>query len=186
MKKAGICFLLVCFLTGCSGASKEIERGMALRAQLLKAASCSFDTEITADYGDRIYQFSLSCQGDSQGNVTFAVTAPESIAGITGRIDHGAGQLCFDDAALQFDLMADGQVTPVSAPWILLKTLRGGCLTAAGQEEDLLRLTMDDSYAEDALRMEIWLNGNDLPVRGEIYYGGRRILSLDVKNFVLS
>ena len=48
------------------------------------------------------------------------------------------------------------------------------------------RLTMDDSYAEDALRMEIWLNGDDLPVRGEIYYGGRRILSLDVKNFVLS
>lgn len=186
MKKAGICFLLVCFLTGCSGASKEIERGMALRAQLLKAASCSFDTEITADYGDRIYQFSLSCQGDSQGNVTFAVTAPESIAGITGRIDHGAGQLCFDDAALQFDLMADGQVTPVSAPWILLKTLRSGCLTAAGVEGDLLRLTIDDSYEDDALRLDIWLDAENTPVRGEILYDGRRILSLSVTNFVIA
>ena len=178
--------LVLCFLTGCSGAAKEIERGMALRSKLLKAKSCTFDAEITADYGDKLYQFSMACQGDAQGNMTFTVTAPETIAGITGRIAQGEGRLTFDDAALQFDLMADGQVTPVSAPWILLKTLRGGCLTAAGLEEDLLRLTMDDSYAEDALRMEIWLNGDDLPVRGEIYYGGRRILSLDVKNFVLS
>lgn len=178
--------LVLYFLTGCSGAAKEIERGMALRSKLLKAASCTFDAEITADYGDKLYQFSMACQGDAQGNMTFTVTAPETIAGITGKVAQGEGRLTFDDAALQFDLMADGQVTPVSAPWILLKTLRGGCLTAAGLEEDLLRLTMDDSYAEDALRMEIWLNGDDLPVRGEIYYGGRRILSLDVKNFVLS
>ena len=178
--------LVLYFLTGCSGASKEIERGMALRSKLLKAASCTFDAEITADYGDKLYQFSMACQGDAQGNVTFTVTAPESIAGITGRIAHGEGRLTFDDAALQFDLMADGQVTPVSAPWILLKTLRSGCLTAAGVEGDLLRLTIDDSYDDDALYLDIWLDPGDVPVRGEILYDGRRILSLSVTNFVIA
>ena len=70
--------LLLLFFTGCSGASREIERGMALRAKLLKASSCSFDTQITADYGDKTYQFSMACQGDAQGNLTFTVTAPAS------------------------------------------------------------------------------------------------------------
>lgn len=178
--------LVLCFLTGCSGAAKEIERGMALRSKLLKATSCTFDAEITADYGDKLYQFSMACQGDAQGNITFTVTAPETIAGITGKIAQSEGQLTFDDAALQFDLMADGQVTPVSAPWILLKTLRSGCLTAAGVEGDLLRLTIDDSYEDDALRLDIWLDAENIPVRGEILYDGRRILSLSVTNFVIA
>lgn len=178
--------LVLCFLTGCSGAAKEIERGMALRSKLLKATSCTFDAEITADYGDKLYQFSMACQGDAQGNITFTVTAPETIAGITGKIAQSEGRLTFDDAALQFDLMADGQVTPVSAPWILLKTLRSGCLTAAGVEGDLLRLTIDDSYEDDALRLDIWLDAENVPVRGEILYDGRRILSLSVTNFVIA
>lgn len=178
--------LVLCFLTGCSGAAKEIEWGMALRSKLLKATSCTFDAEITADYGDKLYQFSMACQGDAQGNMTFTVTAPETIAGITGKIAQGEGRLTFDDAALQFDLMADGQVTPVSAPWILLKTLRSGCLTAAGVEGDLLRLTIDDSYEDDALRLDIWLDAENIPVRGEILYDGRRILSVSVTNFVIA
>lgn len=186
MKKTVGLLLLVFLLSGCSGASREIERGMALRAKLLKATCCSFDTQITADYGDKTYQFSMACQGDAQGNLTFTVTAPETIAGITGQVTSQGGKLTFDDVALQFDLMADDQVTPVSAPWILLKTLRSGYLTAAGMEGDQLRLTVDDSYEDDALTLDIWLDGDDLPVRAEILYDGRRILSLSVANFQVS
>lgn len=186
MKKAVGLLLLVFLLSGCSGASKEIERGMALRSRLLKAATCSFDTQITADYGDKTYQFSMACQGDDQGNLTFTVTAPETIAGITGKVTNQGGALTFDDVALQFDLMADDQVTPVSAPWILLKTLRSGYLTAAGTEEDQLHLTIDDSYEDDALTLDIWLDGEDVPIRAEILYDGRRILSLTVVNFQVS
>lgn len=186
MKKVGVLVVLLLFLTGCSDVSSEIERGMALRAKLLQASSCTFDADITADYGDKIYTFSMSCQGDPKGNVTFAVTAPETISGITGTIDQEGGKLTFDDTALQFDLLTDDQVTPVSAPWILLKTLRSGYLTSACVEDDKLRLTIDDSYEDDALQLDIWLNGDDLPERAEILYDGRRILSLDVKNFVIA
>ncbi len=185
MKKAlGLLVLLIC-LPGCSGEPREIERGMALRTRLLQAAACSFDADITADYGDKVHQFSLHCQGNGQGDITFTVAAPESIAGITGTISEEGGKLTFDGVALQFDTMADGQASPVTAPWILLKTLRGGYLTSACMEEDLLRLTIDDSYEEDALQLDIWLDQEDLPVRGEILYDGRRILTLDVKNMVI-
>lgn len=185
MKKAGVMVILLLFLTGCSGASHEIERGMALRSKLLQANSCTFDVDITADYGDEVYTFAMVCQGDANGNVTFSVKEPETIAGITGTVSDDGGKLTFDDTALQFDLMADDQVTPVTAPWILLKTLRGGYLTSACMEEEKLRLTIDDSYEDDALTLDIWLNAEDIPVRCEILYDGRRILSLNVTNFTI-
>lgn len=183
MKKVGTLLLLLCFLTGCSGGEKDLERAMALRSRLLKAAVCSFDAAVEADYGDKTYSFSMACQADAQGNLSFTVTTPETIAGITGTLGSGGGKLTFDGTALQFDLMADDQLTPVSAPWIFLKTLRGGYLTSAGAEEDLLRLSIDDSYSDDALHLDIWLDSADTPVRGEILYDGRRILSVAVANF---
>lgn len=183
MKRTGALVLLLLLLTGCSNASQEIERGMALRTRLLATDECSFNAAITADYGDKVYTFSMTCQGDAQGNLSFMVTEPESIFGITGTVSDTGGKLTFDNAALQFDLMADDQVTPISAPWILLKTLRSGYLTSACTEEELLRLTIDDSYEDDALQLDIWLNGDDEPVRSEILYDGRRILSIEVTNF---
>ena len=185
MKKFGVLVILLLLLTGCSNASKEIERGMALRSKLLQASSCTFDAEITADYGDKVYTFAMSCQGDPKGNLTFTVTAPETIAGITGKISSEGGRLTFDDTALQFDLMADEQVTPVSGPWIFLKTLRSGYLTSACTEEEQLRLSIDDSYEEDALTVDIWLDEQDTPIRSETLYDGRRILTLKIENFTI-
>lgn len=182
MKKIGALLLFVCLITGCTSVSNEMERGLALRDKLL-SCGCSFSTDITADYGDKVYTFTMDCLADAQGNITFTVTAPETISGITGTIDNAGGKLTFDDTALQFALMADDQVTPVSAPWILVKTLRSGYLTSANTEGDYLRLTIDDSYEEDALHLDIWLSSDDIPVRAEILYDGRKILSLAVTDF---
>lgn len=176
-----ICILLL-MLPGCSRTQARIDRCMELRARLLRSA-CSFTAEITADYGDKVYTFTLGCTGDSQGNLTFEVLAPESISGITGTVTGEGGFLTFDDTALQFDLMADGTVTPVSAPWIFVKTLRGGYLTAAGEDGELLRVTIDDSYEDDALQLDIWLDSENVPVQAEILYDGRRILSLILRDF---
>ncbi len=173
---------VLALLCGCSSENKELERGLALRRNILSGEGCSFDAAVTADYGDKLYEFSLACQGDAQGNLNFTVTAPETIADITGTVSDTGGKLTFDGTALQFDLMADDQLSPVSAPWIFLKTLRSGYLTSAGTEGEQIRLTIDDSYEDDALQLDIWLEG-DIPVRAEILYDGRRILSLTVTNF---
>ena len=155
---------------------------MSLRSRLL-AGAVSFDAAVTADYGDELYTFTMHCQSDTQGQVTFTVTQPETISGITGTIDGTAGKLRFDGQVLSFPLMADDQLSPVSAPWILMRTLRSGYLTSAGQEGELLRLSVDDSYDDDALHLDIWLDGSDNPVCGEVIWQGRRLLSIEVKNF---
>lgn len=176
-----VCFVLL--LTGCSTAEENLNRAMALRAKLLKAAGCSFDAEVTANYGDISYTFSMHCSTDEQGNLRFSVTEPKTIAGISGTVSATGGKLTFDDKVLAFQLMADGLVTPVSAPWLLIKTLRSGYLTSCGQEGAYLRLSVDDSYADDALHLDIWLGEGDLPVQGEILWKGRRLLSIRVENF---
>ena len=185
MKRFGAVILLVLFLSGCSGASGEMNRGLALREKLQKG-SCAFTAKVTADYGDKLYTFTLDCEGDEQGNLSFTVVEPESISEITGRITGTGGELTFEDTALSFPLMADGQVTPVSAPWLLLKTLRSGYLSSAGMDGEYLRLCMDDSYRDDALHLDIWVNGDNLPVKAEILYSGRKILSLEVASFTIS
>ena len=183
MKRIAAVFLTLVLLTGCTGKRDELDRAMKLRASLLGCLGCSFDVTVTADYGDAYYTFLMNCQTGGRGDVQFTVLQPESIAGITGEISSGEGKLTFDDVALHFPLLADDQVTPVSGPWILMKTLLGGYLTAANEEDDLLHLTIHDSYEEDALQMEIWLNGEDHPVQAEILYDGRRIVTMSVENF---
>lgn len=186
MKKLAGILCLAVLLTGCGSADTELDKGMELRSKVLSAESISFDAEITADYGDKVHTFAMTCQGDSFGNLTFSVTQPETIAGITGKIDQKGGALTFDDTALCFDLLADGNLSPISAPWILLKTLRSGYLTSACTEDDRVRLTIDDSYEDDALTLDILLDGQEFPEYAEFLHKGRKILSLKVANFVLA
>ena len=128
----------------------------------------------------------MDCTGDAQGNVTFRVRDPETISGISGKIDRQGGALTFENTALQFGLLADGQLSPVSAPWVLLRALRGGYLTSAGMEDGLLRLSVNDSYADNAMNLDVWLDEADIPQRAEVCYDGKRILSICVENFVIS
>lgn len=183
MKKAAFGIILLFLLSGCANARQDIDRAMELRSGLLAGAGCDFRASITADYGDTIQSFTMDCRADELGNLSFTVTEPDSIAGITGKLSKDGGALTFDGTALSVPMLADGQLAPVSAPWVFLNTLRSGYLTSAGREEDLLRVSIDDSYEENALQLDIWLNGENLPVRGEILYDGRRILSLVVENF---
>lgn len=180
-----ICILLVLMLlAGCSGKNEELDRAMTLRAEMI-AKAVTFDAEITADYGDQSYTFSMNCVADTQGNLTFTVTEPETLSGITGTVSATGGKLTFDDMALAFDLMADGQISPVSAPWVLVKTLRSGYLTSCNVEGELLRVAIDDSYEEDSLHLDIWLDGNNEPKSAEIYWQGRRLLTVTVSNFMM-
>ena len=111
---------------------------MSLRQRVLKADCLRFQSEITADYGDTLSVFTLDCQASSQGDVTFQVLAPESIAGIAGTIQAGKGALTFDGTALFFPLLADGQLSPVSAPWLFLVEAQKNRKTGLRIEPDLL------------------------------------------------
>lgn len=183
MKRWVWILLALVILAGCANENEDLDRAMALRAELLAADGCSFTTTITADYGDKLHTFRVECLANERGGITFSILEPESLSGITGTVSAEGGKLTFDDEMLAFDLLADGQVTPVSAPWLLIKTLRGGYLKSCGQDGELLRLSVDDSYEEDALHLDIWLDGADVPKRAEVVWQQRRILSMTIEDF---
>ena len=154
-----------------------------LRARLIAAEWYTFDTQVTADYGDKLYTFEMSCQVDHAGNVEFAVTAPDTIAGIMGTMDEKSGNLTFDGTALAFALLAEGRVSPVSAPWLMVHTLHYGYITSCVKTEQGYIAYIDDSYENDALNLSVWIGQDGLPTGAEIFWQGRRVLSLTVRNF---
>ena len=182
MKRILALLCCVMLLSGCGKTDDSMDRAMGLRSELL-TKGVRFETEITADYGNKTHSFAKDCVSDAQGNLTFQVTKPESISGITGTVSTSGGKLTFDGKVLAFGLMADGLISPVSGPWVLMKTLRSGYLTACNKEGEYLRLTIDDSYEADALHLDVWLGNGDLPVRADVLWQGRRLLSIEIKNF---
>ena len=156
---------------------------ISLRSALLAGDGCGFDAVITADYGQETYTFAMGCTFDAHGNLSFTVLQPETIAGIGGTIDTSGGNLRFDDIALAFPLLADGYASPISSPWLMYRCLVGGMIQTIGVEKDLLRATIHDSYSNDALQFDIWLNGDNVPIRAELLYENRRIITLSIENF---
>lgn len=186
MKKVAVCLMLVVLcLTGCGGKNKELERSLALRARALQGDSCSFSAQITADYGDKVYEFAMDCQVDSQGEMAFRVTAPETISGITGTLSANGGALTFEDTVLAFPLLSEGLASPVSGPWLFWKALTAGCITSAGVEGENLCICVDDSYEDNALQLDIWCDGTDTPIRVEVCQEGRQILTISLSNFTI-
>ena len=181
--KLAVFLCLFFLLTGCSSSNSGIEHAQAMRNKLRTGNGCSFITHITADYGDALYIFSLSCQADRVGNISFTVLEPKSISGITGTITGQGGKLTFDDKAVAFETIADGQITPVTAPWVLMMTLHGGYLNGCSTADDGYLLTIDDSYRDDALRLNVHIGKDYNPKWAEIFWKNRRVLTLTVENF---
>lgn len=185
MKRFLALFVVVLILTGCDKNNSGIEKAISLRQQLQQSNGCSFQAVIVADYGDEIYEFQLDCQENEKGEFLFCVIAPDTISGISGLINREGGNLKFDDKALFFEMLADDQITPISGPWLLLRTLKSGYITGAGKVGNGWQVQIDDSYEENPLQLNIVLNNNCVPVFGEILWKGRRVISITVDNFTI-
>ena len=177
-------FLLILMLCGCFRQNAQLEQGINLRDSIINSNGCAFDVTVTADYQDVYYTFEMSCESDPIGNVTFEILAPKSITGITGIVTAEDGKLTFDDQILLFSTLAEGQITPVCAPWLFINSLRSGYINGYANDGGALILQIDDTYATCALRQNVHIV-NSVPSFVEIIWNGRRVVTMDVKSFRL-
>ncbi len=182
MKRIVVLFLTMILLTGCGGAGDEMDAALQLRSQCLGAQTVSFRAEMTADYIDTMEQFTLSCEADSDGVITFCVEEPEEISGITGTVSGQEGALTFDEKMIAFPLMADERLSPISGPFVMMKALRSGVITACVREDEQLHVTINDSYSDDPLTVEIWAQDDQIKA-AEISWQGRRFLSMQIEEY---
>lgn len=173
--------MLLVFFVGCSGGDPDMEEALAFRSRCLAASSVTFQMEVAADYITQVEEFGMDCCLDRQGNLTFSVREPEEIGGIGGTVS-GDGKVQFDGTVLAFPLLAEGRLSPLSGPWVLMRAVRSGNLVAVGREEDKLHLTVDDSYADNALTVDLWLEDGKIE-EAEIAWEGRRCLTMTVDEF---
>ena len=168
-------------LGGCAAGNREMDRAMELRSRIL-TEPCTFSAQITADYIDSRETFTVSCSHTPEEGLTFEVTQPREIAGICGTVAGTEGTLRYDGAILALPLLADGRISPVSSPWVLLKALGSGQILSCGESDGALCITARDSYADDALEAEVWVRDGKIE-SAELMWQGRRTLVMEIQGF---
>ena len=173
------------FLSGCAAAEPE-QTPLQFRTALVQAGGCSFTADVTADYGESVAAFTLDCTFTPDTGASLTVTAPESIAGITARADESTAYVTFDDTQIGFSLLAGGMLAPLAAPYVLGQCWAGEYIDCTGAEDSCLRTTYRMGYDEQELVVDTWFSCEPLaPVRAEISFEGRMVLSASISNFVL-
>ncbi len=183
MKRFVTVLIVFLFLAGCAGSENSMEHALAFRQKLLQQSGCQFVCDLTADYGDTLYQFKLACKVDSNGTVSFVVTEPSTIAGISGTISGSGTNVKFDENVLGFPILSEDLPTPLGAPWLFIAALRGGYIRTCDIKEGKMALTVADSYEEDTILLHIEFDEKDNPTSCEFIWKGRRFLTMQITLF---
>ncbi len=175
-------FAAMLMIAGCSS-KKDGQNDMLKLREVISGKEYAFLAIIHADFGDNTYDFKLDCQFDTAGSMTFSIVSPDTISGITGKIHSSGGELTFDDKAVAFHLLADGNISPVCAPWLAMRGVRSGFISSWGSEQDGKVFTIDDTFEDLNVSFRV-LVARDLQIKSvEIYWEDRCILSIAVENF---
>ena len=184
-KKALICAIMILLLVGCGKNDEPAQGALDLRRDLTEAGGCLFLADIRADIGEKTYRFSVSCDYTTGKDARVEVLQPEEIAGIAAAVSGDGASVEFDGMALDFGRMANGQLSAMESLWLLPECWNRAYISCAGKDEELLRVTYLEGYGEEEIVVDTWLDGDGIPVHGEITYDGVRCLTLDISQFQL-
>ena len=192
MRKRLICVLMMTlFLTGCGGGGgKEAEElALSIRGEYLAMESCAIQASVTADYGQRVYQYELAAAVSGEETV-LTLSAPETVAGLTARLAGEESQLEFDGLSVETGPLDGDGLTPVSAVPALLEAARSGYITACGLEGEgtVLRVDCGDPTGSPGSGVEyaLWFDASTHTLtKGEISVDGFRVILCEFSQFTM-
>lgn len=177
--------MIVLLLTSCGPADGKKGESLALRVrtQATEASSCRMKADVTADYGDRVYGYTLDYQWNAEGDSRITVEAPETIRGITAVIHQGEVRLTYEETELETGALDKNGLAPLDALPALLRMCQEGYIAQADLEDwgEILAVRVTygeaDTSAVDAVQYRLWFSlETEQPVYGEILSGGQVIL----------
>ena len=154
MRKLLSCVLMMTLLlAACAPAGGETPENaaLALRDAYENLAGWTSAVDVTAEVGDKVFDFTLEASWQKEGETVLTITAPELLAGITARIADGETVLEYDGAGLSLGLLDGRGLTAVSAvPWVMEQIGSGYMARCAwaGENRELLEITFRDPEAE--------------------------------------
>ena len=192
MRKLLLCVPMILLLAGCSPAkvSQAEELALTIRGEYLEMTGCSATLAMTADYGQRVYQYQMEAVVEGE-DMTLTLTAPETVAGMTARFTGEEGQLEYDGVWTETGTLDQDGLTPVSAFPALLEAARSGYITACAlsEEENLLRVDCGDPTGSpgEGREMALWFDASTHAlVKGEISVDGFRVILCECTDFAKS
>ena len=97
-------------LTACRAPDGAMQQALRLRTELLQAGGCRYAADVSVHYDDVRFDFSLDCVCRSDGAAQMTVRAPQTLAGIAAELEADSARVEFEDTAVAFGLMADGNL----------------------------------------------------------------------------
>ncbi len=185
--------LLLALLCACGGGNEDNDLVLSLREDFQNMDAWSGEMELTADYGQRVYAYSVSFTGDREEGTTLTITAPEEAAGITAVAKEGQTWLDYDGVRLETGPLDPQGLSPMDALPALLTELETGTVAEVGTETDgdlsLLRLTLRDPEVTPGTEREtvFWFDkAQKTLLRAELRNDGATVVSCVFSSFTMT
>ena len=192
-----ICALMMTLcllLTSCAGKGNETssadELALNIRTEYLAMTGCSTKVDITADYGQRVYEYTIAVSWQKGGETVLTILAPESIAGITARIDNGTGYLEYDGASVETGAVTTSGLSPVEAIPMIFESIFTGYIASCdfemSGEDELLWVCCRDPECSpgSGTEVEIWFEPESrILARAEILSDGYTVVQCNFSEF---
>lgn len=189
VRKLMLCVLMTTLLTGCGTAkvSEAEELALTIRGEYLAMEQCAARAFVTADYGQRVYQYEMAVSVNGE-ETALTLSAPETVAGLTARLTETANLLEFDGVSVETGPLDGSGLNPVSALPALLEAARSGYMTACALEEDGTLLRVDCGSPEGTpgtgTETALWFDASTHAlIKGEISVDGFRAILCEFSDF---
>ena len=180
--------IALCFtLAACSNRESTPENtAQEIQAEYEKAQSITMLLALTADYGDRVYEYKLKYTG-SMDSGDLEVLEPESIAGMTIQISPEGTALSYEGVMLDTGAIAEDGLSPVDAVPLMLASWREGyfseCRNETLFETDTVSAAVEIS---DTVSLKTWFDKkSSLPLYAEISSSGYAVISCKFENVII-
>ena len=193
MRGRRFCALMMTFalLSACGGSKKSNsdELALSMRTTYLSLTEITACAAITADYGDRVYQYEAQLSGNGETG-EMQITVPEDIAGLTVAWENGAGKLEYDGASLMTGQLSPDGISPADAvPLILSACCMGAMLDSCYEELDgmtTLRVGLaNPGLPEDSgSRIDVWVKPDDFTMKqAEVSLDNQTVIHIEFASF---
>ena len=182
--RTAVPMMLLLLLCACGAANTGAQTPIRLRTALNESGGCSFQLNLTADYGEYIRTFALACQGDVGGKTRLTVMEPELAHGITATVQGEDAQVSYEDTILAVEDFASRRISPMSAPFLLLRAWSEGYIQSTGMDGNLEQVHYLLGYGAQELEIVTWF-ADSLPLRAEVSDGTGVLISCEITDFNL-
>ena len=185
--------LLLCLcLCGCVGESEDNELTLLLRADFLSRTGCSGTMDLTADYGQRVYEYTGDFSETEQDGLSMVITAPDEVAGITAHITDGQTALEYDGLQLETGPLNSDGLSPMDALSAFFTAMESGYMAETGSEmlgeTEVLRICCRDPELDPGQGLEtvLWFDkAQKTLLRGEVRSDGSTVIQCEFSAFNL-